>query len=50
MSQSDDHWDIVEDGNIITINNQGVAIDRKWLSPEDKKKYKFHHIVKTITM
>ena len=49
MGLDDELWDILEDGvGDLTLDEEGVAIDRKKHTPAQKKLYKKHHKIRGI--
>ena len=44
----DELWDILEDGIDIAIDSVGMVVDRKTLTPTQKKIYRKHHRVRGI--
>lgn len=47
MSLDEELWDILEDGiGDLAVDDEGAAVDRKKHTPEQKKLYKKHHIIR----
>jgi len=49
MGMDDELWDILEDGVVdLKLDEEGVALDRKAHTAEQKKLYKKHHTIRGI--